>query len=334
MEQVETYISIGDYEKAIDLCSFSGNNNLAILLSRMMPKESNKKIIMVKILPSWTSCHAIRDAWNRMSQGNYTWNNIKLTLSDFPDYFVVINKPPSNVILTDEQKKRTILFHMEPHMNERDKNFWGEWGNPDISKFFRVCDHKNVSNYNNIEWHLSSTYTQLKTMKIEKTQSSISTVLSDKYSDIGHIKRIGFVKFLEDRGLYLDVFGSNKFDYKNYKGSLPYLQKDNAMFPYKYVFNAENNSIDNYFTEKIIDAILAECLIFYFGCPNIRNFIDERAFIHLELSNFEEDYKKIMRAIENNEWEKRIDIIRQEKHKILDYLQFFPRLERIITNRE
>ena len=46
-------------------------------------------------------------------------------------------------------------------------------------------------------------------------------------------------------------------------------------------------------------------------------------FIYLELNNFEEDYEKIKRAIEGKEWEKRIDIIRKEKMKILNYLQFF-----------
>ena len=130
------------------------------------------------------------------------------------------------------------------------------------------------------------------------------------------------------------VFGDNKWNYKDFKGSLPPHEKDIAMFPYKYVFNCENNNIKNYYTEKLIDGILAECLVFYSGCYNIREYIDEKAFVYLELSNFEEDYKKVKDAIDNNLWEQRINIIKKEKRKILNYLQFFPRIERIINKNE
>ena len=227
---------------------------------------------------------------------------------------------------------------MEPYMNTKNKHMWGEWADPDPSKFFRVCSHdKGLLDYNNNEWDLNKTYNELKTMIVEKDEnldSIISTVLSSKYYDPGHIKRIDFVKFLEKKGMNVHVFGSNVFGYKEYKGVLPSREKDNAMFPYKYVFNVENNSIKNYYTEKLIDGILAECLVFYSGCFNIRDFIDERAFIYLELSNFEDDYQKIKKVIEDKEWEKRIDIIRSQKNKILDHLQFFPRLERIINKKE
>jgi hypothetical protein len=171
-------------------------------------------------------------------------------------------------------------------------------------------------------------------IKDEKLDSIVSTVLSPKYSDPGHIKRVDFVKFLEKKGLPVHVFGSNRWDYKDYKGSLPKYEKNNAMFPYKYVFNCENNSIKNYYTEKLIDGILAECLVFYSGCYNVRDYIDERAFVWLELSNFEADYQKVKKAIEENLWEKRIVHIRRAKKKILEYLSFFPRVERIINKTE
>ena len=128
------------------------------------------------------------------------------------------------------------------------------------------------------------------------------------------------------------MFGNNKWNYKNYKGSLHYHEKDNALFPYKYTFNVENNSIRNYCTEKVIDAILSECLIFYSGCYNLKDYIDEKAFVYLELNNFEHDYNIIKNAIENNLWEKRLPHIRKEKKRILEYYQFFPRIERILNN--
>ena len=289
------------------------------------------RTIRVKLLCNWTSSENLRDVWNRMSKGNYTWNNIKLVNDNDPDFFVVCNSPPSGV---NPEPSKTIVFRMEPFMGIN-KSMYGEWATPDQTKFFKVCYHD--SEYNNNEWHLSKTYNQLKSEVITKNNdldNVLSTVLSSKYHDQGHIKRIDFVKFLESKNFPVHVFGDNKWGYINYKGSLPYLEKDNAMFPYKYVFNVENNSIKNYYTEKLIDGILAECLVFYSGCYNVKEFIDEKAFFYLELSNFEEDYKKVTNAIKNNLWEERLPYIKKAKAKILDYLQFFPRLERIINKTE
>ena len=53
-------------------------------------------------------------------------------------------------------------------------------------------------------------------------------------------------KFLEKKGISIDVYGSDRFGYKNYKGKLPMYEKDEGLFPYKYTFNCENNSIKNY----------------------------------------------------------------------------------------
>ena len=260
-------------------------------------------VTRVKLLGYWTTTEKLRELWSKMSKGDYMWNNIKIVVDNDPDYFVVINAPPAGVFLTANEKRKTIVFQMEPYMDTINKHRWGEWGDIDASQFFRVCSHK--LDYNNNEWDLKKTYNELKEMKVvkdDKLELVMSTILSDKYNDPGHIKRIDFIKFLEKKDIDVDVFGSNKFNYKNYKGSLPWHEKDNGMFPYKYVFNVENNSIKNYYTEKLIDGILSECLVFYSGCFNVGDFIDDRAFIYLELNNFEEDYEKIKRAIEGKEW--------------------------------
>ena len=325
MNNIEKLLSNNQYIEAINECNISNFTYLGKLLARV----TNVHLVKVKLIASWCSPEQIRDVYNVMSKGNYTWNNIQLVLDDHDvDYFVILNHLRTNTEHIDPLK--TIIFHMEPNMKHNSN--LGEWSNPDPDKFFRVCSHDN--DYNNNEWHLKKTYSQLKTEAITKSSNTLSTVLSSKYHDIGHIKRIDFVKYLESNNFPVHVFGDNKWNYKDYKGSLPYLQKDDAMFPYKYVFNVENNNIKNYYTEKIIDAILAECLIFYSGCYNIGEYIDERAFVRLELSNFEDDLRTIKKAIEENLWEQRIVFIRKEKQKILDYLAFFPRLERIINKTE
>jgi hypothetical protein len=299
----------------------------------LIENQISSKIIRVMMHCNWTSSEELCNLWNKMSKGNYTWNNIKIVWEEPVDYYVVINcpAPNSNIFL---QLNKTIIFQMEPHMDKR-SDLWGEWSNPFTHLFKYVASHNTT--YNNNEWHLSKTYTQLtneQVIKDETVCNILSTILSDNYKDPGQIKRIDFVKFLESKGMIVHVYGSNKFEWTNYKGSLPYHQKDNGLFPYKYTFNAENFSTKGYYTEKLIDGILSESLVFYNGCINIRDYIDERAYVWLELSNFEDDYNKIKQAIENNLWEERIPFIKSAKEKILNETNFFPRLEKIILQEE
>ena len=291
-------------------------------------EEVINSLTRVMLYCNWTNSKELCELWNKMSQGDYTWNNFKVVWEEPADYYVVINSPPVNVF---PDPSKTIIFRMEPDM-ENHPEIWGDWANPKETEYKFVGFHN--KHYNNNEWHLSKTYSQLcyePIIKNDEVSNILSTVLSDKYKDPGHVKRIDFVKFLETKEFPIHVYGGNKFEWKDYKGSLPPHRKDDAMFPYKYTFNVENHEINGYHTEKLIDGILAESLVFYNGDPSIRQYFDERAFVWLELLNFESDYEKIKKSIENNLWEERLPYIKEAKNKILNETQFFPRLEKIIS---
>ena len=51
----------------------------------------------------------------------------------------------------------------------------------------------------------------------------------------------------------------------------------------------------------------------------------------LNQSTFEESLKIVKQAIEEDWWSQRIDIIKREKHKILNELGFFPTLNKLIN---
>ena len=340
MEFIKKYYDSKDYNIAFFLATILKNtlntssdfNNLYSKIEGYVNPDiipDNK--IRVFLLCNWCSSKDLCDIWNKMSKGNYCWNNIKIVWEEPCDYYCVINQPPSNLEINTE---KTIFFKMEPHMHKNTHIWNKEWMNLSSDNFKFYGDHD--FHFNNNEWHLSKTYTQLKNEEIfknEKLSNIVSTILSDKYNDPGHIKRVDFVKFLETKDdIQVDVFGGNRFMWNNYKGSLPYHQKDESILPYKYSFNVENFEIKNYYTEKLIDGILGETLVFYHGCPNIKELIDERAYVWLELSNFEKDYEIIKKAVKEDLWSQRIKYIRQAKQKILDELQFFPRIEKIINS--
>jgi len=336
---IDTLLAEKKYTEVLDLCLQNNVNELAQLLHIAMEykglivkeEETSEKekedVIRVFLMCNWCSSQQLIDNWNKMSENNnYTWKKIKIVADEPCDYYCIINKPPPDV---KYDPAKTIVFRMEPFM-EKDERQWDNFTKPDASQFKFVGYHD--KHYNNNEWHLSKTYKQLLNEPVKKNEEVahvLSTILSDKYKDPGHIKRVDFIKFIETK-MDVHVFGSDKFLWKNYKGSLPYQAKDDSLFPYKYSFNVENHSIKNYYTEKLIDGILAETLVFYSGCFNARDYIDEKAFVYLELSNFEKDYQIIKKAIEEDWYTQRLPYIKAAKQKILTELQFFPRLEQII----
>ena len=311
------------------IISSKSSSSLPELSSNELSQQNNK--IKVFLTCNWTDSKKICDTWNKMSNdNNYSWNNIQIVWNEPYDYVCVINQPHDLNMKIDTNK--TIVFRMEPNMEKRMDLWSPKWIEPKKEDFLFVGYHK--EHYNNLEWHISRNYKQLINENITKDETCskiLSTILSSKYSDAGHIKRVDFMKFIEKKGdIYLNIFGSNKFNWKNYKYPLPDHKKDESLFPYKYAFNCENNFTKNYVTEKLIDGILCETLMFYSGCINVKDYIDERAFVYLELRDFEEDYNKIKKAIEEDWWSQRISYIKEAKQKILNELQFFPRLEKII----
>ncbi len=120
---------------------------------------------------------------------------------------------------------------------------------------------------------------------------------------------------------------------RNHKGPLPPHQKELGLEQYKYHIAFENNSIPNYISEKLVDSILCECLTFYWGAPNWRQHIDERAIVWLEGSNLELDCQTILRAVREDWWSQRIEHIRAMKKKLIDEMAFVPRLHKFINSR-
>lgn len=302
----------------------------------IIPQE---KRIRVRMMGNYWTSKELCEEWNNLTKGNYTWNNIQFTWeTNNIDYYIIINRPCNNDYY---DPARTIIFQMEPWCHNPAHNWgvktWGEWAQPDESKFLQVRSHRNY--YNNGFWQLHSSYSKLKNDShiIEKhPHSIISTICSSKYFDEGHIKRIDFLKFMElknDPVVQFHYYNhDNPFQFKNYMGlARPNIDKEVGIKPYKYYFMCENNSEHNFITEKLWEPILCNCLCFYWGCPNASDYIDPRAFVQLDMYDFEKSFAIIKQAIAENWWQQRLPFILQEREKILEYYAFCPTVERIIN---
>lgn len=279
----------------------------------------------VKIISPFNDAKTLANFFNKTKVNNY----IEYIDGTSYDYIVIINKPDDlrNLI----KYSKAIIFQMEPdYANSNWKANYGSW----IDQEEKLCfNMKHSIGYNNVEWHISSSVTELTSNLIEKKYSeTISAVLGGAYFSNGHKLRVDFWKYFQSIYENTHTYGkdNNRLGFKNHKGELPSFRKDQGLYPYKYTFNAENTDIENYFTEKIIDAILSECLMFYWGCPNISQYLDTKAFINLNLNDFKSSGELIIKSIKENEYEKRYPYIMDMKKRILFRLQMSPRLEGLI----
>eukprot|EP00415_Alexandrium_ostenfeldii_P002527 UN2527 len=55
----------------------------------------------------------------------------------------------------------------------------------------------------------------------------------------------------------------------------------NHQFSSQFVLVIENSRHPNYFTEKLLDALLARCVPIYWGCENLRDFFDTEGVIEV-----------------------------------------------------
>jgi hypothetical protein len=279
----------------------------------------------IKLICNWTSSDQLLKDWSHMLRGTVWESKYEWITSGEPDYWIVINAPPPGEHFIPS---KSIAYRMEPYIDSIP--VYNNWLGANLkTDFLFFLDHAHFRN--NTEWWLKSDLSPH-----PKKDRIISAVVSSRYDMEGHKLRIDFIKYIQDHSnLAIDVYGiENKHGLKDWKGSLPEREKDAGLMPYKYHLAVENSDIVNYATEKFWDGLLSECLVFYWGCSNLEEHVDSRAFIRLDLNDKEGSLKTIQIAIANNEYEKRIEIIRYEKERVRSLCHCFARTPCLIDSKQ
>jgi len=301
---------------------------------KIKERKTKTAVKRCKMICDWCSSEQLCKEWSNMCERDFCWKDIEITWeNENIDYYVIINRPRYGEFY---EPAKTIVFQMEPWVNDETKNWgvktWGEWANPDPSKFLAVRGRKS-GHHNNAFWQLELSLNDLLLFDPPQKKNSISSICSSKYFDEGHIARIDLLKYIEKKGdVVIDIYNQdNVHKFKNYKGPLtPYVDKSKGLVPYKYYFMIENNYETDFITEKLWEPILCETLVFYYGCPNVTDYINPMAYVLLDVNDYEKSYQIIKKAIREDWWSQRIDSIRQEKKRILNEMAFFPTLYNII----
>lgn len=141
---------------------------------------------------------------------------------------------------------------------------------------------------------------------LEKSRH-MSLIASAKRDSEGHKLRHEMVEFVRQEAIDCEIMG---------RGYTPFEAKADGLAPFRYSIVIENVRERNYFSEKLVDAVLCDTVPIYWGCPNITDFVDTRGM--MICTNADEMQSAIMTASEAD-YASRIASLRAIKPDLLVY---------------
>lgn len=154
-------------------------------------------------------------------------------------------------------------------------------------------------------------------------KKQVSFITSDKGWAAGHQMRLSIWDGLDG------VEDLNGFEIIKHM-SPPRVPSKNFLFENaKYSITLENEKLENWITEKIIDCFASKTIPIYWGCPNIGEYFNIDGIITFDTL---EELKEILDNLEESYYDSRIDIIEENYEKSKEYFNFFHRIDQYISN--
>ncbi|MFX0546414.1 hypothetical protein ACEWPL_012800 [Roseovarius sp. S1116L3] len=158
--------------------------------------------------------------------------------------------------------------------------------------------------------------------KLDLTKTRMmSLIASDKRSQEGHRLRHSLAAWAKAQGMDLDVMG---------RGYTPFGAKSDGLAPYRYSVVIENVREPNYFTEKLVDAVLCSTVPIYWGCPNIAEFFDTSGMVICES---EAELQAAMKAASVEDYEARAPALEAARSVAAEYGDVYGRAARAVLGK-
>jgi len=103
------------------------------------------------------------------------------------------------------------------------------------------------------------------------------------------------------------------------RGYQPIEHKVEGLAPYRYSITVENCNINSYFSEKLIDCFMTGTIPIYWGFGKVTDFFDTRGVLTFSSP---EELAFILDRISPEDYESRIDAVRDNFQRALEYLSF------------
>ena len=156
---------------------------------------------------------------------------------------------------------------------------------------------------------------------LDTTKSnSCSLIASAKRSQEGHVLRHAIADWAASTRQDVDLMGG---------GYAPFGDKSEGLAPYRYSVVIENVRERNYFTEKLIDAILCQTVPIYWGCPNIADFLDTSGMIICQSA---QDIQAAVQAASPEDYAARLPALLAAQPKAAEFGDIFTRAARAVLD--
>jgi hypothetical protein len=221
--------------------------------------------------------------------------NFSFNESGRADLVVVLNFP-KRVFWAVAPRSHVIKVLQEPLI----RSFWTHrFTYAHSNLFHRVLSHAGpfdgrvIASHGHFPLHVNQLHTFPEKSKSVSVIASTLTILP------GHKRRHEAVS---------DLLAAQPelIDHSYGRGRREISKKEEALESYRYSIAIENESSENYFTEKIMDCFAMGVVPIYFGAPNIEDFFPSRSFIKLSDLSLG-SLQAALRIVENDDYSKRID---------------------------
>ena len=138
-------------------------------------------------------------------------------------------------------------------------------------------------------------------------QKMCSLIASSKRNSEGHKLRHRIVDHLRETPGRVDVMG---------RGYAAFERKADGLAPYRYSVVIENVREKNYFSEKLVDAVLCNTVPIYWGCPNLERFLDPAGIIQCQS---EGDIRRAILAMSQEDFAARLPQLRDIQPVLAGY---------------
>lgn len=260
------------------------------------------------------------DRYKLMTKNNSgIWNHL-IGVTDFniADIIIFLEGIPYNFDFDLLKYKNFFCFPREPLINKNWEKF----------KFSTGYTYDNFIHVVTNPQFIDKDYDFLSKLEYNSHKKNFSAIISNKNYGPGYkLRRNLLIKMSKKYPRLCDIYGagwSNELGI-SYKGSLDGYHKesksDNTKFKglidYKYSLCIENCSRENYFSEKITDAILCWTIPIYYGCTNIAKYFPKDSYYEVNI-NEDDCIDKIKEIIDKPITEKNILALKEARDLILN----------------
>lgn len=149
-----------------------------------------------------------------------------------------------------------------------------------------------------------------------------SLIASAKAKQPGHKLRHEIVSWCRETGQDVEIMG---------RGYKPFARKSDGLAPYRYSIVIENTREQNYFSEKLIDALLCETVPIYWGCPNIADFLETDGMV---ICNTRADIETAIARMSEADYTSRLPALRRARDVAArSYTDFYVRAAQTILQQ-